>query len=83
MIFPPLLFLELRVLESCCYVTMAFTADLRDYSYKNIRSKSREKLKLDCSQCVVPKSVVGDYKLVGGHIEQSPRYFIENVSCLF
>jgi hypothetical protein len=62
---------------------MAFTADLRDYSYKIIRSKSREKLKLDCSQSVVAKSVVGDYKLVGGHIEQSPGYFIENVSCLF
>jgi hypothetical protein len=28
-------------------VTMAFTADLRDCSYKNIFSKSREKLKLD------------------------------------
>jgi hypothetical protein len=61
MILPPLLFLE-----SCCYVTMAFTADLKDCSYKNIRSKSREILKLDCSHCVVAKCVVGNHKLVGG-----------------
>jgi hypothetical protein len=48
---------------------MAFTADLRDCSYKNINSESREKFKLDCSYCVVAKSVVGNHKLVGGHIE--------------
>jgi hypothetical protein len=44
-----------KALESCCYVTMTITADLKDCSYKNIRSKSREKLKLDCSICVVAK----------------------------
>ena len=65
MIFPPLL-----LLESYCYVTMAFTADLRDCSYKNIRSMSREKFKLDYSHCVVAKCVVGNHKLVCGHTEQ-------------
>jgi hypothetical protein len=49
---------------------MAFTADLREGSYKNIRLKSWEKFKLDCSHCVVAKCVVGNPKLVGGHIEQ-------------
>ena len=78
MIFPPLL-----LLESCCYVTMAFIADLRDCSYKIIRSKSREKFKLDCSHCVAAKCVVGNHKLVCGHIEKSPCYFIENVSVCF
>jgi hypothetical protein len=39
MIVPPLLFLELRDLESCCYVAMAFTADLRDYSYNVLLRK--------------------------------------------
>jgi hypothetical protein len=77
-IFPPLL-----LLESCCYVVMAFTADLRGCSYKNIRSKSREKFKLDYSHCVVAKCVVGNHKLVCGHIEQSPCYFIENLSVCF
>ena len=59
---------------------MTITADLKDCSYKNICSKSREKLKLDCSHCVVAKCAVGNHKLVGGNIGQSPCYFIENLS---
>jgi hypothetical protein len=34
------------LLESFCSVTLAFIADLRECSYKNILSGSREKLKL-------------------------------------